>query len=139
MFRIVLSVLILSYFLGTLWFVLTKQTTHTPDEYTFYNEYGLKDLTDMENLSTVVYFIFTTLSTIGFGDFNPKSEIERTLMTFILLIGVACFSYIMAEFISILLEVQSLTKANEESEKLSSWILLLKKYNKNKPLPPDII
>ena len=81
MFRIVLSVLILSYFLGTLWFVLTKQTTHTPDEYTFYNEYGLKDLTDMENLSTVVYFIFTTLSTIGFGDFNPKSEIERTLMT----------------------------------------------------------
>ena len=48
-----------------------------------------------DNLVIVVYFMFTTLSTVGFGDYNPKSEVERTIMTFILLIGVACFSWIM--------------------------------------------
>ena len=54
------------------------------------------DKTSWENLTIVVYFMFTTLSTVGFGDFNPKSEVERTIMTFILLIGVATFSYIMS-------------------------------------------
>ena len=79
--------------------------------------------------------MFTTLTTIGFGDFNPKSEIERAIMTVILLIGVACMSFIMGQLISILLEVQILTAANEDSEMLSRWLLLLKNFNNNKPLP----
>ena len=86
----------------------------------------------------MVYFIFTTLTTIGFGDFNPKSEIERVIMTFILLIGVASFSYIMSQFISILLEVQNITAENEDSERMSQWLLLLKNFNNNKPLPPEM-
>ena len=59
-------------------------------------------------------------------------------MTFILLIGVASFSYIMSQFISILLEVQAITKENEDSEKMSQWLLLLKNFNNNKPLPPEM-
>ena len=88
-----------------MWFLMTKHTTKGPDEFTFYNVYGLADLTDFENVSVVMYFMFTTLSTVGFGDFNPKSELERLLMTFILIIGVACFAYIMSQLISIVLEV----------------------------------
>lgn len=93
--RLIFGILILAYFLGTLWFCMTLHTTE-PGAYTFYNEYGLEDRDNIENLTIVVYFMFTTLSTVGFGDFNPKSEIERVLMTFILLIGVACFSWIMS-------------------------------------------
>ena len=78
---------------------MTKHSTDSEDEFTFYNVWGLRDKTDMENVTIVVYFMFTTLSTVGFGDFNPKSEIEHTIMTFILLIGVACFSWIMGQFI----------------------------------------
>ena len=105
MCRLVIFILILSYFLGSMWFILTKQTTYSIDEYTFYNVYELGDRDDADNLSIVIYFIFTTLTTVGFGDFNPKSEIERITMTLILLIGVACFSFIMSQFISILFEV----------------------------------
>jgi len=93
--RLIVTILILSYFLGTLWFIFSKRTTFSPDDFTFYNYYGLEDRDDSENLIIVVYFAFTTLSTVGFGDYNPKSEPERILTTFILLIGVACFSYIM--------------------------------------------
>lgn len=46
--------------------------------------------------------MLTTLTTVGFGDYNPKSEMERIIMTFILLIGVACFSWIMSQFMDIL-------------------------------------
>ena len=53
----------------------------------------------MFNIYVVVYYMFTTLSTVGFGDFNPKSEFERLIITFILIIGVACFSFIISQFI----------------------------------------
>ena len=95
----------LSYLLGTLWFILTLHTTTSDDQFTFYNEYEMYDKTEKENLVSVVYFMFTTLSTVGFGDFHPKSEVERAVMTFILLIGVATFSWIISQFIDIVLQV----------------------------------
>ena len=118
---------------------MSKHTTADQDEYTFYNDYGLHDKTDNENLTIVVYFIFTTLTTVGFGDFNPKSEIERGIMTFILLIGVAAFSYIISQFLTILMDVQTITAENEDSESLAQWMLLLKNFNKNRPLPPQML
>tara|TARA_B110001450_G_C17380459_1_gene383465 strand:- start:452 stop:586 length:135 start_codon:yes stop_codon:yes gene_type:complete len=41
------------------------------------------------------YFTFTSLSTVGFGDLNPRSNSERILTAVILLFGVAIFSYIL--------------------------------------------
>jgi hypothetical protein len=48
------------------------------------------------------YFAITTLSTVGFGDFAPRSDSERGLGTFILIAGVMMFSYLMGSFIAIL-------------------------------------
>lgn len=53
----------------------------------------------------MTYYAFTTLSTVGFGDFHPRSNAERTVCAFILLIGVAIFSYVMGNFIEILLSI----------------------------------
>lgn len=129
---------ILAYFLGTLWFLVTKFTTQFPDEFTFYNVYGMAEYSDGENLIIVVYYLFTTLSTVGFGDYNPKSEIERVIVTFILIIGVATFSWIMSQFIDTLQSVQNVTATNEDSERLAQFLLVLKNFNNNKPLPTDI-
>lgn len=93
--RLVIIILILSYFIGTLFFALSKHTTFSEDDYTFYNEYEMHSLSDNENLIRMIYFAITTLTTIGFGDFNPKSEIERITTIAILLAGVVCFSFIM--------------------------------------------
>lgn len=115
--RLVLFTSILSYFIGTFWFLLVKHNTdEAGEDFTFYNSYGIGDNTDTENLIIVVYFAFTTLSTVGFGDFNPKSEVERIVTTLILLVGVATFSYIMGQFIDILLQLEHVTADNEESE-----------------------
>jgi hypothetical protein len=45
-----------------------------------------------------VYFSFTTLSTVGFGDYNPRSDIERAFMSMGLLFGVIIFSVIMDKY-----------------------------------------
>ena len=45
------------------------------------------------------YFSFTTLSTVGFGDFEPKSNTERIFVAFGMLAGVAIFSSVLSDFI----------------------------------------
>ena len=133
--RLIVFILILSYFLGTIWYIVTKITTNDETEFTFYNQYALEEKDNAQRLIIVVYFIFTTLSTVGFGDYNPKSELERIFTTIILLVGVACFSYIMGQFIEILMNLQTVTADNEDSENLSKWLGLLAHFNNNKPLP----
>jgi hypothetical protein len=59
------------------------------------------------------YYSFTSLSTVGFGDFNPRSDIERLVVAFILLFGVAVFSYMMGIFIEILDEFKELNRVND--------------------------
>lgn len=59
----------------------------------------------------LMYFSFTSLTTIGFGDFNPRSDYERLYISFGLLFGVAIFSYIMGQFIEI---IDLIKKNNEE-------------------------
>jgi len=64
---------------------------------------GLKELRVLDDQSIIVmYWAFTTLSTVGFGDYNPRSNGERLMCAFFMLFGVAIFSYIMGIFIEIL-------------------------------------
>jgi len=44
----------------------------------------------------MVYYSFTSLSTVGFGDLAPVNALEAILIAIILLIGVGIFSYIMS-------------------------------------------
>jgi hypothetical protein len=53
----------------------------------------------MKIMWTMIYYSFTSLTTVGFGDYHPKSDYERIVVMFILMFGVAIFSYIMGNFI----------------------------------------
>jgi hypothetical protein len=55
-----------------------------------------------DSIIVLVYMSFTSLTTVGFGDFVPKSDSERIFISFGLLFGVAIFSYIMSEFIDMI-------------------------------------
>jgi|APSaa5957512535_1039671.scaffolds.fasta_scaffold29661_4 voltage-gated potassium channel len=59
-------------------------------------------MTFYEEMLTLNYFSITTLSTIGFGDYEPRSNIERLYMAFGMLLGVAVFSSILSNFIDML-------------------------------------
>ena len=86
----------------------------------------------------VVYFAFTTLATIGYGDYHAISSEERIISSFILLFGVAVFSFIMGNFIEILMSFKHVTAENEESEDLTKWLGLLARFNKGRPLPKEM-
>jgi hypothetical protein len=120
--RLVVIILFLAYFIGTLFLALSKHTTFSEDDFTFYNEYELKMMSDLEILTRMIYFVITTLTTIGFGDFNPKSMLERLAVIFILVLGVCCFSFMMGQLISVVVDYRKLTTENEDAKELSRWL-----------------
>jgi len=84
------------------------------------------------------YFAITTLSTIGFGDFSPKSIDEKIICGFILLLGVAIYSIIMNNLMDILRDYKSIDDIGQHKE-LSKWIAMLSKFNQGNPLSKDLI
>ena len=81
-----------------------------------------------------MYYAFTTLSTVGFGDFYPKSDNERIFCAIILVGGVMIFSYIMGNFITMINSYKSMNGDFDEYEKLSKFFGLMKEFNKGKDI-----
>lgn len=93
------------YFLGMTWLTIVQISADTSDQVNFitYEGHGLLDDTSAMRWTIItMYFAITSLSTVGFGDFTPRSDIERVLGAFMLLGGVIIFSNLMAKFIEML-------------------------------------
>ena len=82
------------------------------------------------------YFAFTSLSTVGFGDLHPQNEIECFFCAFILLFGVAIFSYCMGCFSEILESIREYYNEDDIGEGLIIFLGTLRKFNHNEPVNP---
>jgi hypothetical protein len=84
------------------------------------------------------YFAFTSLSTVGFGDFHPRSNAERMFCAMILLFGVAIFSMIMGDFIDILHSFQFLNQTLDDGDNLMKFFGTMKKFNGDNDMKQDL-
>ena len=82
----------------------------------------------------VVYFSMTSLSTVGFGDLNPRSDGERLVCSMALLFGVAIFSYFMGHIIEILEQNLKYGKELGDDEGLAKFFGCIQRFNNNKRL-----
>ena len=93
----------LGYFLGMVWLIVVQITANDDgDQVNFitYESHGmLDDVSEFRWTLIAFYFAITSLSTVGFGDFTPRSDIERIIGAFMLLGGVLIFSNCMNNFI----------------------------------------
>ena len=92
----------------------------------------------MFKLLTVFYFSFTSLTTVGFGDYHPQSDAERLITIFILMFGVAIFSYIMGIFIGILMTMKEFNQEIDEGDLLYKFFGLIQRFNHGKPIEPQL-
>ena len=117
--RLAMIIATASFFLGIIWHIivvdlLEEQHTNPKDPSSDLKpsfKIKLQSDTDEDTFRALVkvwYFSLTTLSTIGYGDYSPLSTDERLISILILLLGVMMFSFIMSQFIEILMNYQSL-------------------------------
>jgi hypothetical protein len=142
LYRLVTLVIIIftsSYFIGVLWYIFVTELQSLPGQDNFYFYFGIDQIEKpREQLLMVWYFAITTLSTIGYGDMYPVSTPERIAASFILLIGVAVFSFIMGNLIEMLTQYRNLEKQTE-GKNLSKWLGLLTRFHNGKPLKKNLI
>jgi hypothetical protein len=98
----------------------------------FIEEFGISAETEYMQMLMAMYYAFTSLSTVGFGDYYPISNAERVLCTIILLFGVAIFSYIMGIFIDMLDNFKKINADLDDGDELSRFFGLLSKFNNGK-------
>jgi len=107
-FRLVIIAIIITYFIGCIWWYFCNQQYNDPKKKGENNFILMNKLdeSDGENfihqLTVSCYYSLTTLSTVGYGDYYPINSSERIMAVAIMLVGVAFFSYIMGCFIEII-------------------------------------
>jgi len=52
--------------------------------------------------------MFTTLSSVGFGDFYPRNDLERIFIVFVFIIGIRVFGFILDIFLEIINQTKML-------------------------------
>jgi hypothetical protein len=77
------------------------------------------------------YYAFTSLTTVGLGDFRPVSSAEQGLCGFMLFSGVLVFSYIMGEYINLLEQYKISNYEHDEGDHLKLFFGVLKHFNNN--------
>lgn len=101
---------------------------------TFYDVYDLESLSAFHTTIISLYFSFTSLSTVGFGDYHPKSNVERIFCSIMLVAGVMIFSYIMGNFIAMIEGYKQMKSDIEHDDSLSKFFGLLKRFNNGKEM-----
>jgi hypothetical protein len=110
-YRLVMIIFGISYFIGIMFYIYADLVNDIPtflppgqerNTENFIEYYLLEEMNSFKKAIALVYYAFTSLSTVGFGDYNPRSDAERVLIAVVLLFGVLTFSYAMGNFIQIL-------------------------------------
>lgn len=117
--RLVIVIMFIAYYVGIFMYILFQLISIYQlgvEDNTFIQLYSFENRSAQNKILTVMYYAFTTLATVGFGDCHPKNSGERIVVSICLLMGVATFSYCMGIFIGILNTFKSLDEDFNEGE-----------------------
>jgi hypothetical protein len=134
-FRLLIIAIIITYFSGCIWYFVVDSFQ---EENSFYPTYFSDDQSNLNKLIICCYFALTTLSTVGYGDYVPISDIEILTAVTFMLCGVAFFSYIMGSFIEIISNYQKKMGLVNKTPYLRNWMTLLTRFTGNKPLTKSL-
>jgi len=145
--KLLLVILNISYFLGMFWITFCKislKFKYYEDNFLdnfelspLYNQWTKEEADNYIGI-VAMYFSFTSLATVGFGDYHPRSNVERVFTAFVLLFGVAVFSYCMGIFVEILKNFQQLNTEFNEGDQLTMFLQVFQRFNGGKALPQHL-
>lgn len=106
--------LMMTHVLGCLWYFLARWVQFQPECWVV--RYGYLDKSPLESYIASIYFIWTTLATVGTGDIAAYSQEERAFTVGLMLFGVGFLSYTISTASALLQN----SEASELTRKLES-------------------
>lgn len=136
--RLMITLLFLAYYLACI-FYWYSQKLKDEEDYTkthFGERFGFDKLTPPERLERVWYFMMTTLTTVGYGDYTASNSYERIFLIVVLVAGVASFAVTMGKVNGIISEFDSLTGDTDNMAGLDIWMSSLEDMHGK--IPPKL-
>jgi hypothetical protein len=136
-FDLIFKTIVSIYIGGLLWYRFSEYWQsflfHDDNEaFYFVNRFGFTEEESIfKVVITLMYFMLTTLSTVGYGDYYPSSIAEKIVGIFIEIVGVTIFSILMNQFIDVVLNLMGEDESAIESE-LTSWFAMIR-HIRNQP------
>jgi len=90
--------LFFGHMIGCLWWFVSDLMTSS----TWFDYYGFREASLKDQYIFSLYWTFTTLSTVGYGDISAKNTSERLFNCFIMLLGASMFGYVVANMSTLL-------------------------------------
>jgi len=137
-FRLILLTVIITYFTGCAFYFISSFQSEGQATFITVNRLDTSQYTNIYKFITSCYFSITTLSTVGYGDLFPITNLEKVVGICIMLAGVAFFSFIMSSFIEIISTFNQNLGVEEQTFELHNWMTLLTRFRENKPLPNSL-
>lgn len=136
-FRLVIIAIMITYFIGCMVYFVSNEFNNEEDilnENTFITSHSIVNYeSNNDRLAVCCYYALTMLSTVGYGDYYPISNLEMLMTVFLMLAGVAFFSFIMGNFMDIIAEYDEKMGIPDLMPALNMWIVSLERYN-GKPM-----
>ena len=82
---------ILSHVTACMWYFIAKIEGFTPD--TWVVKFGFRDSANYEIYMASLYFVQSTITTVGYGDIVPGTTTERWFALLIMIVGVITYSF----------------------------------------------
>jgi len=127
---------------GLLWYLVCDIILYLnpdSDAENFNIVFGVQEKNPFSIFLTMLYFAFTTISTVGLGDLHPRSSFERGFGIFVMLFGVLITSYVMENLNLIMSELRSFNAPYEESQQLSLFFGTMRRFNSNAQLKKETL
>ena len=90
---------------------------------------------EYKRIVLMLYFALTTLSTVGYGDYHPISDLEMIITSLVMLGGVAFFSYIMGNFIEIITNYDAKMGTLDKSDELNTTTAAISSRSEERRMP----
>ena len=128
--RFGVTIIILVHVTGCFWFFLAKMDDFGPD--TWVVRYSYSSLSNIELYILSIYYVFTTLTTVGFGDIAAYTINERVFAIILMGFGVGFYSYTISN-LSTIMENMDIRSAN-----LKTRLATLNEFAKDSNLPKEL-
>ena len=86
---------------------------------------------EINQIVAVMYFAFTTMSTVGFGDFHPTNSYERVLGVLIFMFGNAAFTLVIGDIIDMIGVMKNYFSHKQvDDSNLYTFFCTIERFNK---------
>jgi len=98
---------------------------------------GVSDGDELTTYNKAFYWVITTLSTVGYGDIVPQTNLERSFTLIVMLCGVGVFGYMIGQLSKVLIARDR--RLEKHKEKIAGVQSLLNHYKLPKDLKKSVL